>query len=149
MSEGLTALIGNEPLLNQAGEKVELGAVVGSAPLVGIYFSAHWCGPCRNFTPQLVQFKAKLKEAGTELPIIFGSSDKDDASMKSYFGEMTNFHAFPHGDPRIEPLKKKYKVSGIPWLVILDSNGNLVLNEADNDVPKGPAAYADWVAQAK
>ena len=21
--------------------------------IVGIYFSAHWCGPCRSFTPNL------------------------------------------------------------------------------------------------
>ncbi len=23
--------------------------------LIGLYFSAHWCGPCRKFTPQLVE----------------------------------------------------------------------------------------------
>eukprot|EP00961_Rhodomonas_salina_P097433 1310383-Rhodomonas_salina.2 len=127
---------------------MELAAVVGSAPLVGIYFSAHWCGPCRNFTPQLVQFKAKLAENGTQLPIIFGSSDKDDAAMKSYFSEMSGFHAFPHGDARIEALKSKYSVSGIPWLVVVDAKGNLVMNEADTDVPNGAAAYSGWVAKA-
>ena len=23
--------------------------------IYGLYFSAHWCGPCRKFTPKLVE----------------------------------------------------------------------------------------------
>ena len=29
---------------------------VTEAPLIGIYFSAHWCPPCRGFTPVLSEF---------------------------------------------------------------------------------------------
>lgn len=42
--------------------------------------------------------------------------------------------AIPFGDNRKEVLNKHFQVSGIPWLVILDKNGNLIQNEADNDV---------------
>ena len=55
--------------------------------------------------------------------------------------------SFPFKDGRIETLKSKYAVSGIPWLVVVDAEGNLVLNEADTDVPKGTQAYKDWLAK--
>jgi len=146
---GLAALLGSAPLLTSDGKtKVELSQVVKDAPLVALYFSAHWCGPCRAFTPKLVTFVEMLKEEGVELPIIFGSSDRDEASFQSYFATMP-WAAFPLGDSRIEALKKKFGVSGIPWLVVLDAKGNLVLNEADTDVPQGPQAYAKWLEMAK
>ena len=36
-----------------------------------------------------------------------------------------------------------------PWLVVLDREGNLVANEADTDVPKGPEAFKEWLVKAK
>ena len=29
--------------------------------VIGIYFSAHWCPPCRGFTPKLVEWYGKVK----------------------------------------------------------------------------------------
>jgi len=145
----IASVLGSKPLLATDGKTpVTPAAAVKDAPLVGLYFSAHWCGPCRSFTPKLITFVEMLEEEGVHLPIVFGSSDRDEPSMQSYFKEMP-WLAFPHGDSRIEALKAKYQVSGIPWLVILDADGNLVVNEADTDVPKGPQAYAEWLAKAK
>jgi len=146
---GLQTLLGSAALLDTDGEALlELSAVAKSAPLIGLYFSAHWCGPCRAFTPKLTTFVEMLKEEGIHFPVIFGSSDHDQAAFDAYFGSMP-WYAFPHKDPRIEALKAKYSVSGIPWLVVLDAEGNLVMNEADTDVPKGPQAYQEWLDRAK
>jgi len=148
---GLESVVGSAPLLATDGKTpIPLNAAVKDAPLVALYFSAHWCGPCRAFTPKLVTFAEMLKEdTGVELPIIFGSSDRDQKSFDEYFASMP-WYAFPHGDGRIEALKKKYDVSGIPWLVVLDAaTGDLVMNEADTDVPQGPQAYDKWLAIAK
>jgi len=145
----LQAVLGSEPLLATDGRTpMPLADVVKGAPLVGVYFSAHWCGPCRAFTPKLVAFIEKLKEEGVHMPIVFGSSDNDEASFQSYFKTMP-WVAFPHGDARIEKLKAKYSADGIPWLVVLDAYGNLVLNEADTDVPKGSPAYKEWLEKAE
>jgi len=148
-SNALQELLGSGALLDTDGKtSVDLSSVVGSAPLVGLYFSAHWCGPCRAFTPKLVTFVEMLKEEGIDFPIVFGSSDRDAAAFDEYFGTMP-WHAFPLKDARIEALKTKYSVSGIPWLVVLDAEGNLVMNEADTDVPQGPQAYHKWLKSAK
>eukprot|EP00961_Rhodomonas_salina_P254156 3434805-Rhodomonas_salina.2 len=56
--------------------------------IVGIYFSAHWCGPCRSFTPKLVAMYEELKAGGKKFEVIFVSSDKDQDAFDKYFGSM-------------------------------------------------------------
>eukprot|EP00548_Thalassiothrix_antarctica_P001050 CAMPEP_0194134506 /NCGR_PEP_ID=MMETSP0152-20130528/4592_1 /TAXON_ID=1049557 /ORGANISM="Thalassiothrix antarctica, Strain L6-D1" /LENGTH=217 /DNA_ID=CAMNT_0038830289 /DNA_START=32 /DNA_END=688 /DNA_ORIENTATION=- len=144
---GLMELLGESFLDSDGTTPVDLETAMDGADLVGVYFSAHWCGPCKKFTPKLVTFYEMLKENDKKFPIIFGSSDSDDTSFKSYFAEMP-WLSLAFGDPRIKTLKEKYGVNGIPWLVVLDKEGNLVMNEADTDVPKGLEAYDKWLAKA-
>jgi hypothetical protein len=55
--------------------------------------------------------------------------------------------AFPFGDERIKQLSTQYGVSGIPWLVILNKEGKLIENEADNIIQTSPTkAYDTWIA---
>ena len=129
----------------RSASQVDANKIFSGKSLIGLYFSAHWCGPCRNFTPKLCQFYEDVA-AGGELEIVFGSSDRDAAAFQEYFAEMP-WKALPFGDARVEQLKKKYGVSGIPWLVILDAEGNLVHNEADTAV--GRKAAADCIAAWK
>jgi len=144
---GLTDLIGTKFVGSDGKSTVGAEALEG-APLVGLYFSAHWCGPCRAFTPELVKFHDALKADGKAFPIVFGSSDSDKAGFDSYFADMP-WLAFEFGDKKIAELKAKFEVNGIPWLVVLDAEGNLVLNEADSEVPTGTSAYDGWLAKAK
>jgi nucleoredoxin len=56
---------------------------------VALYFSAHWCPPCRNFTPKLAKvFNELTKEVKDKLDIVFVSWDEDEESFKEYFQEM-------------------------------------------------------------
>ena len=54
--------------------------------MVGIYFSAHWCPPCRGFTPKLVESYNTMKAAGKNFEIVFVSSDNDEAGFDEYYG---------------------------------------------------------------
>jgi len=142
----LADLIGTSFLATDGKTKVGLEALESDG-LVGLYFSAHWCGPCRSFTPKLADFAKQLEAQGKKFPIIFGSSDRDEASFQEYFATMP-WLAYQLNDAKIEELKKKFGVSGIPWLVVLDKDGNLILNEADSEVPQGTTAYDAWLKKA-
>jgi nucleoredoxin len=68
-----------------------------SDKIVLVYFSAHWCPPCRQFTPELVVFYNSMKSKGENFELVFVSSDKDNASFEEYFHEMP-WLALPFAD---------------------------------------------------
>lgn len=47
-------------LLDADGNAVSL-AELKKKKFIGVYCSASWCGPCRQFTPQLVDFYKKIR----------------------------------------------------------------------------------------
>merc|ERR1719171_1365168 len=101
-------------------EKVATATALADRGAVALYFSAHWCPPCRGFTPKLGEWYTKsLKAKGME--VVFVSSDRDEEAFTSYFGEQAPWLALPYSKRDVkEALFKKFKVRGIPTLVILD-----------------------------
>jgi len=139
MSDPIVNLIGEE-LVQQGGTIIKTKeAISDDVKVVAIYFSAHWCPPCRVFTPELAeQYKSKLKGLGME--IIFSSGDKDENSFNNYFKEMP-WLALPYTNRELnDKLKSKYRILGIPTLIILDrktgklntSNGRGAIKDPDN-----------------
>eukprot|EP00927_Polykrikos_kofoidii_P028232 TRINITY_DN2468_c0_g1_i1.p1 TRINITY_DN2468_c0_g1~~TRINITY_DN2468_c0_g1_i1.p1 ORF type:complete len:473 (+),score=93.50 TRINITY_DN2468_c0_g1_i1:86-1504(+) len=127
-----------------AGAKIidGAGAVFGPEALAGkvygLYFSAHWCPPCRSFTPKLAEWYTKdLKAKGFE--ILFVSSDRDEGSFKTYFGEMP-WLALDFADRmRKEQLSSLFGVKGIPSFVLVDSDGSVITKEGRDAVSSDPA----------
>eukprot|EP00746_Dinoflagellata_sp_MGD_P091801 gnl/MRDRNA2_/MRDRNA2_36364_c0_seq1.p1 gnl/MRDRNA2_/MRDRNA2_36364_c0~~gnl/MRDRNA2_/MRDRNA2_36364_c0_seq1.p1 ORF type:complete len:423 (+),score=121.86 gnl/MRDRNA2_/MRDRNA2_36364_c0_seq1:80-1348(+) len=132
---GLVQLLG-EKLLAASGE-VNTADVLSGNGAVALYFSAHWCPPCRGFTPQLAEwYSSNLKTKGLE--VVFVSSDKDDGAFQEYFNTMP-WLALPYSDrTKKEELSKKFKVSGIPSLVILDSEGKVITKDGRQAVSEDP-----------
>ncbi len=134
--------VGTE-FIGEGGKKTTCD--VKSKKIVGIYFSAHWCPPCRAFTPQLAEAYKAMKEAGNDIEIIFASFDQTEADFAGYFKDMP-WLAFPHGDARIKSNSDEYGVSGIPCLVIF-KDGTLLTKEGRGDVgSSGKDAYAKWAS---
>ncbi|KAJ1524214.1 hypothetical protein ONE63_010734 [Megalurothrips usitatus] len=48
----------------------------GEPGVIGVYFSAHWCPPCKAFTPQLVATYNAVRERGHNFEVVFVSSDR-------------------------------------------------------------------------
>ena len=71
----------------QAAGGAEFDASALKGKRVLFYFSAHWCPPCRGFTPVLAEWYKKFA-ADNDVEIIFVSSDRDQAGFDGYYGEM-------------------------------------------------------------
>lgn len=86
-------------LLTASKAEVPTNSFAGPDKVIGIYFSAHWCPPCRGFTPILAKFYQDWKQTpkASLLEIVFVSSDRDSAQFDEYFGEMP-WHAVPYSD---------------------------------------------------
>ncbi|CAD6262384.1 unnamed protein product [Miscanthus lutarioriparius] len=82
----MSQLAGVQFHLSNEGKEVPLSSIEGKTTC--LFFSAHWCRPCRNFTPNLVQIYTALQNTGKNIEIIFISLDRDDASFWDHFKGM-------------------------------------------------------------
>jgi mannosyl-glycoprotein endo-beta-N-acetylglucosaminidase len=97
--------------------------------VVGLYFSAHWCPPCRSFTPHLQQCYELLKGMGRPFEIVFVSRDHTPEEFAEYFSTMP-WLALPFEPANIRAtLSRGFAVSGIPALVLLGANGSTLTTE--------------------
>ena len=106
-------------LVDKDGNAVELDALKGK--MIGIYFSASWCAPCRVFTPQLISHRNRYK---SDFEVVFVSSDRSDEAMKKYMEKMP-WPAVKFDSKSRGILGKKYGVRGIPSLILLNADGSL------------------------
>lgn len=90
---------------------------------IAIYFSAKWCGPCKKFTPKLVDFYNKIDKNNFEL--IFISLDKNLNEFNMYFNEMP-WLSIPFDKNKSESLSEMFNIDGIPTLHLYDNYGNLI-----------------------
>ena len=99
----------------------------------GIYYSAHWCPPCRAFTPKLVEWYKDFKAKHPNFELVFASSDKDEAAMMDYMKETgMPWPAVKFGEKKAAGLDK-FAADGIPYLVLIDENGKDLTGKEGND----------------
>merc|ERR1719160_2448390 len=73
------------------------------------------------------------------MEIIFVSSDRDQASFDSYYGEQPWLSLPFEARDKKNSLSKKYKVQGIPTLVILDgATGETITTDGREGVMEDP-----------
>jgi len=132
-------------LVKSDGSSVPADSALAGKDLVLFYFSAHWCPPCRQFTPMLKDFYEEVEG----LEIVFVSSDRSPEDMQSYMKESHGeWLAVEHDSVVANNLKQKYGISGIPTLVVVKLDGTVVTKDGRSHVMgKQPsAAVKDWKA---
>jgi len=138
--ESFVELLG-EKLQGRDGEVSTRDALSGKEAVM-LYFSAHWCPPCRGFTPKFAEWYSKdLKAKGSE--VIFVSSDKDEDSFRDYYKDMPWLALDFSQRKEKELLSAHFGVEGIPSLVLLDKDGS-VIDKEGRDAISGDPTGADF-----
>jgi thiol-disulfide isomerase/thioredoxin len=113
--------------------------------VVAVYFSAHWCPPCRAFTPNLAAVYQQAKASGKNFEVVFCSGDHSEPEFLSYFDTMP-WLAIKYDDDEREEFMNKFQVRGIPKLCVLAPSGKIIVDNAVN--PNISLSMIDqWIQQ--
>lgn len=116
-------------LFRADGTEVTLAEALKKKKYVGIYASASWCGPCRYFTPQLVEF---YKEFGDQMEVVLVGCDDTQEEVFKYMRD----HEMPwltvnKASSAVGSYKARNGIRGIPNFRFYDAKTGklLVANE--------------------
>lgn len=119
-----------------------------SAPVTMLYFSAHWCPPCRSFTPKLAQFYEQVNQTGKKLEIVYVSMDRTESDFNDYYGGMP-WLAIPYDGQR-EAVSSRYGVNSIPTLALIKKDGTVIEQNCRGAVEgTGPSVYDEWLERSR
>lgn len=106
----------------------------GDSPkYTALYFSAHWCPPCRMFTPKLVEWYKEFKKNHPNFELVFVSSDRSQADMEEYIkGAGMPWPAVKFDMARSEKLRN-LSSDGIPYLVLIGEDGKPLTAKPGNE----------------
>eukprot|EP00762_Andalucia_godoyi_P000190 ANDGO_02417.mRNA.1 putative nucleoredoxin 3 len=126
VSGRILSLLG-DTLVRRDGTTVSTGTFLTGKSLL-LYFSAHWCPPCRQFTPVLkAWYESHASALNAEL--IFCSADRSEAEFRSYFeSEMGDWLAVPYDAPSRMAIGSALRVEGIPALITISAQTNKVVS---------------------
>ena len=103
--------------------------------------SAHWCPPCRMFTPLLRKAYLNAVKEGKEFEVVFVSFDRASVSFEEYFSTMP-WKAIPFDKADIRnDLANKFRVNGIPTLLLLDEQNGVYNEEGRDSVTRNPNGF--------
>lgn len=115
-------------------ETVQTEAALGGIDLVLLYFSAHWCYPCRLFTRTLSHFYSSASSQPLQLQVIFVSCDQDLLTFQAYSRPMPWLAVDYAEKGRRERLCKDFNATCVPKLVLIGRDGTFRSDSCRGDV---------------
>ena len=139
-------LIGEHVIAN-GGEVVPVNKLV-ETKIIGLYFSASWCPPCKKFSELLIPFYETVNEKHKEFEVVLFPFDQNEDAAKKYFAHMP-WLSVPFGNEHIKKTSAELKVNGIPAFFIYKHDGTLISSEGRKDVTtNGEQALKIWKEKA-
>jgi nucleoredoxin len=133
MAVGLVVSPASAGFIDEIKGDLEGPEIKGAPKYTALYFSAHWCPPCRMFTPKLVEWYNDFKAKHPDFELVFVSSDQDEAAMKEYIEGDKMPWPYVKFDKAKEEIFRKYSSDGIPYLVLIDENGKDLTGQSGNE----------------
>ena len=92
--------------------------------IIGLYFTAKWCAPCRQFSPKLVKFRNEHKD---DFQFVMMSWDKSLKDEQAYLAmDKMEVPAVRFDDELIKEVGNRFRVDGVPTLLIFDGEGKFI-----------------------
>jgi nucleoredoxin len=114
---------------------------------LGLYFSAHWCPPCRQFTPILKEAHQKAAAENKPFEVIYISADNSEEEYNDYY-QTHPWLAVKYPDEKTrEALQQLYEIEGFPTLVLTDDSGKPYNANGRMAVTQDPTGFP-WVPPA-
>jgi thiol-disulfide isomerase/thioredoxin len=108
--------------------------------LIALYFAAQSSGPCRKFTPQLVDYYNRVAPQHPEIEFVFVSADKTADAMQNHMrDEKMPWPAIEFQKTAAKESIIKYAGKALPCLVLVDPAGRVVSDTYDGEKYVGPA----------
>ena len=107
--------------------------------LIALYFSAHWCAPCRKFTPQLIEYYDRIAAQHPEFEIIFVSYDRSPFGFETHLKEtQMPWPAIDFQKVGSKEAITKYAGASIPDLELVDATGKVLSSSYAGKEYRGP-----------
>ncbi len=133
-------LLHDAPALFDAAGKPVVPRHILSQKYVILYFSASWCGPCHAFNPDFIAWY-KEHGGGKDVEVILVGHDQDTAAIKKYMkDEDFPWLAFEKKGKAFTAIDETYCGPGIPCVVVLDENDEVVAHSFAGEKYLGPRA---------
>ncbi len=128
------------------GSSIEASHLLGTDYLL-LYFSAHWCPPCKAFTPKFVEFY-NTHGGGKLFQAVLVSSDKSEEKMFAYMRETRMpWPSVRFGSASSKTLKDTYSGDGIPRLVLVDPRGVVIADSFEGKKYIGPQHVLNYLKE--
>ena len=103
-------ILSSKQLLKAGGQTATGKDALEGKKVVVLYFSAHWCPPCRGFTPVLKSFY-EVRRGGTSSAQVGKQNSSSHSPVDSHFMQtVTNYYYKTY----LQQFRKKKTFSGIP-----------------------------------